>query len=349
MVYKRRFFNLILCLLFPLIVFAQDEVLTNQSILDMMDLGFTSDVIVGKIETSKVTFDTTVEALKVLKEKGVGNEIIIAMMRSHKTTIDKEESMKIKRIGIYVKNENEFQKIYPTVFSGSKTNTLGAALSYGLADAKIKSTLTGERSQNRVQTNLPDFYFYFDTSQSSELSLKANNWWFSFASSPNEFVLVKLKSKGQKRELGIGKVNIYAGNTIGVDEENAVRFYIEELSETEFKVTPVWFLEPGEYCFYYQGVVPMGGYSNQAVFDFSIPKDLELSEVKGRYREGTYVWVLNEGKPKRFLVEECREGKDGLYYGLRKVEGVDKVVDFFVKESECYTTKKELKNALGIE
>lgn len=345
----RRILGVLLGLICSVMVYAQEEVLTNQSILDMMELGFTSDVIVGKIETTKSSFNTTVDALKTLKEKGVGNDIIIAMMRSNKVENDKKEVSKVKKTGIFVKVGEELKKIYPTVFSGSKTNTLGAALSYGLADAKIKSTLSGEHSQNIVSSNSPEFYFHFDISQTSELSLRATNWWFSVASSPNEFVLVKLKSKGKKREMEIGKVNLYAGNSIGVDEKNVIKFDIEHLSDTEFKVTPAWFLEPGEYCFYYQGIVPVGGYSNQAVFDFSIPDDLELAKVKGIYKKGAYVWILKEGEPKQFLIEECREGKDGLYYGLRKVNSTSFEADFFVKESDCYKTKKELKKAMGLE
>ena len=345
----KKIFSVLLGLFWSMVVYAQEEVLTNQSILDMLELGFTNDIIVGKIETSKSSFDTTVDALKALKEKGVGNDIIIAMMHSSKVEKDKNEASKVKRTGIFVKVEEEFQKIYPTVFSGSKTNTLGAALSYGLADAKIKSTLSGEQSQNIVSSNSPEFYFYFDYSQTSELSLRATNWWFSVASSPNEFVLVKLKSKRRKREMEIGKVNLYAGNSIGVDEKSIIKFDIEILNDNEFKVTPAWFLEPGEYCFYYQGIVPVGGYSNQAVFDFSIPDNLELAKVKGLYRKGSYVWVFKEGKPKQFLVEDCRQGKDGFYYGLRKANNSTFEVDFFVKESECYKSKKELKNAFGLE
>lgn len=345
----KKIFSFFLGLLLPILMYAQEEVLTNQSILDMIELGFTNDVIVGKIETSKSSFDTTVDALKTLKEKGVSNEIIIAMMHSRKAAQEKAEVNKVKKTGIYVKIGDDFQKIYPTVFSGSKTNTLGAALSYGLADAKIKSTLSGEHSQNIVHSNSPEFYFYFDYSQTSELSIRATNWWFSVASSPNEFVLVKLKSKGRKREMDIGKVNIYAGNSVGVDEKNVIKFDIEVLSDNEFKVIPAWFLEPGEYCFYYQGIVPVGGYSNQAVFDFSVPDNLELAKVKGLYRKGSYVWILKEGEPKQFLIEECKQGREGFYYGLRKSNSSTFEADFFVKESECYKSKKELKKALGLE
>lgn len=336
--------------LFPLLVWAQEEILTNKSILDMLELGFTSDVVVGKIQTTKSSFDTTVEALKDLKEKGVDNAIIIAMMHSQKTEQEKAKENKTEKTGIYVKSGDEYKKIYPTVFSGTKTNTLGAALTYGLADAQIKSTLNGEHSQNVVENISPEFYFYFDDTHTSELSIRATNWWFSVASSPNEFVLVKLNSKGRKREMEIGKVNLYAGNSVGVDEKNIVKFDIEVLNENVFKVTPVWLLEPGEYCFYYQGIVPVGGYSNQAVFDFSIPYNAKfelLANPTIEDKKGKFVWVYNNGKSKMYVIVECRRGKNELYYGLAKNE--DSPVDFFVKESECYNSKKELKQALGLE
>ncbi len=148
----------------------------------------------------------------------------------------------------------------------------------------------------------------------------------------------------------IGKVNLYAGNSVGVDEKNIVKFDIEVLNENVFKVTPVWLLEPGEYCFYYQGIVPVGGYSNQAVFDFSIPYNAKfelLANPTIEDKKGKFVWVYNNGKSKMYVIVECRRGKNELYYGLAKNE--DSPVDFFVKESECYNSKKELKQALGLE
>lgn len=346
----RRILGVLLGLICSVMVNAQEEVLTNQSILDMMELGFTNDVIVGKIETTKSSFNTTVDALKTLKEKGVGNDIIIAMMRSNKVENDKKEVSKVKKTGIFVKVGEELRKIYPTVFSGSKTNTLGAALSYGLADAKIKSTINGDRSQNVVDTNAPEFYFYFDQVNTSELSLRATNWWFSVASSPNEFVLVKLNSKGRRREMEIGTVNIYAGNSVGVNEKNVVKFDIETLSETEFKVTPSWLLSPGEYCFYYQGIIPVGGYSNQAVFDFSIPENdkYELLDNPRQDKKGEIVWIYRNGKSRQYYIVECKRGKEELFYGLSQNDE-SSWSDFFVKESECYKSKKDLKAALGIE
>ncbi len=61
-------------------VFAQSEKLTNQSISDMIELGFSESIIMTKIQTSEVDFDISMEALKALKEKGVPENIIVAIM-----------------------------------------------------------------------------------------------------------------------------------------------------------------------------------------------------------------------------------------------------------------------------
>ena len=83
----KKVFGFFFGVMLPMMLFAQEEILTNQSILDMMELGFTNDVIVGKIETSKSSFDTTVDALKALKEKGVGNIVKKSLLLWEKKTI----------------------------------------------------------------------------------------------------------------------------------------------------------------------------------------------------------------------------------------------------------------------
>ena len=79
---------LIILLLNFNISFAQNkDVITNNNIIELVELGFKADVIVAKIESSKVAFDTSIKALKILKEKGVDSSILAAMI-SHSTHID---------------------------------------------------------------------------------------------------------------------------------------------------------------------------------------------------------------------------------------------------------------------
>src|SRR5712671_5260299 len=66
--------------------YAADEVLTNASITEMKSLGLGDDVIVGKIKSSTCNFDTSIAALKQLKNAQVSDAIIQAMLAAYKPT-----------------------------------------------------------------------------------------------------------------------------------------------------------------------------------------------------------------------------------------------------------------------
>lgn len=242
---------------------AQESNINNQSVKDMIGLGFSEDIIISKIEGSECDFNTDIEALKALKEAGVSDEILKAMLTVNSNANKEKEEV---RTGIFYNDK----KILPTVFSGTKTNTLGASFSYGIASAKIKSVLNGATSNNVVETTDPTFMFVFSNNSNNAFANASQNWWFTAATSPNEFVLVKLSEKKNKREMNTGKVNVYSGTSIGIDEKYTIPFNIEAINDYTFKVKPKENLESGEYCFFYQGTIPQGGITNQSVFDFSI-------------------------------------------------------------------------------
>src|SRR5262249_14977620 len=55
--------------------------LTNKDIVEMARLGLSETLIVQKINTSKAAFDVSVSALKSLKDSGVSDGVIAAMMQ----------------------------------------------------------------------------------------------------------------------------------------------------------------------------------------------------------------------------------------------------------------------------
>src|SRR5258708_7616673 len=63
------------------------EVLTNASITEMNALGLGDDVIVGKIKASKCDFNTSIAALKKLKEGQVSDAVIQAMLAASKPVV----------------------------------------------------------------------------------------------------------------------------------------------------------------------------------------------------------------------------------------------------------------------
>lgn len=221
--------------------------------------------------------------------------------------------------GIFYQKDGEMTRIHPTTFTGTKINTLGTAFSYGMASTKIKTTMLGATSNNIVDTTLPEFHFFFERKKNES---PTGWWWFSVATSPNQFALVKLNVRGKRRELETGKVNLYAGTSIGVSEESCIKFRIVEINAHEYKVIPESPLEAGgEYCFFYQGTIPQGGYKNQAVFDFSVSKVCKSST----FPVGSFVYVLLGDKIKNCLIKDVTIRNGEAYYtgetsAFKKVE-----------------------------
>lgn len=252
------------------IIYAQETV-TNETIIQMVDLGFDNDTIIDKINTSDTDLDASITALTKLKNAGVTSEVISLILQ-------KEKHNSKSKTGIYYLIEDQKKLIQPSVFSGSNSNAAAQVLVSGFINSKVKAQLPKTRSNNVVKSKNPEFMFIFNPATTEVDNLQSNqgnnnisplDWWFRVASNPNEFALVKLTVKEGKnlREIITGKRNSVSSSS-GIDPRNALPFSIEEVEGNKFKVIPEN-LEPGEYCFIYQGQVPQGR-SNQSVFDFSV-------------------------------------------------------------------------------
>jgi hypothetical protein len=135
---KNLFFTLLLCA-FTNFVTAQ-EVITNESIIQMMDLGFDDTMIIDKIYTSDVKFDATIAGLGALKKAGVSSEVISLVMEKSKQNTK-------SKTGIYFLNEdNEPELIQPAVFSGKNSNQVAQKLVSGFINAKKRHGYLEQRA-----------------------------------------------------------------------------------------------------------------------------------------------------------------------------------------------------------
>jgi len=244
------------------------EKIDNSAVIEMVGAGLDAEVIISLMQNSPVDFSVTPADLATLKEKGVPTSIVAEMIKAK----SKQASIDAQKTGIFFINGNgEEKRILPSVFSGSKTNTVAMSLT-GFANANTKSIINGSESENKVPVSHQEFYFYFAPSQGSLGDIGgASDWWFKQATSPTEFALVELDTgKKNERTLKTGKVNAIAGASLGVNSKDVIDVKVEPVSETLFKVIPAKPLAQGEYCFFYQGTVPQGGYNNQSIFDFSV-------------------------------------------------------------------------------
>jgi len=246
------------------------EVVTNESIIQMKELGFDETIIMSKINASDVDFDASITALSELKKAGVSSEVIALVMQKA------QFSTKSKTGIYYLAADDTTKPILASVFSGTNQNAVAQQLVSGLINAKVKSQLPKRTSNNVINSTKPEFTFIFDPDTGADNMQNYQgekpslfNWWFRVATSPNEFVLVKMRVKKSKnlREVITSKSNMFTSSN-GIDPKASIPFKIETIGNNKFTVVPER-LEPGEYCFIYQGNVP-NGRTNQSVFDFSI-------------------------------------------------------------------------------
>jgi hypothetical protein len=164
-------------------LFAADEVLTNASITEMKSLGLGDEVIVGKIKTSICKFDTSIAALKQLKDAQVSDAIIQAMLAAAKPAApappgDPNDPVALHDPGVYLYQEvggkKSMTKIEPSNFGETKRNVSFFAM-YGGSE-KARAVMTPAKSDLQL-TAQPIFYFYFEKTQSglSDLGKSATN------------------------------------------------------------------------------------------------------------------------------------------------------------------------------
>ena len=132
------------------------EVVTNESIIQMKELGFDETIILSKINSSDVDFDSSISALSKLKESGVSSEVIALVMQKA------QFSTKSKTGIYYLGDDDTLKPILASVFSGTNQNAAAQQLVSGLINAKVKSQLPKRTSNNVISSRSPEFTFIFD-------------------------------------------------------------------------------------------------------------------------------------------------------------------------------------------
>lgn len=262
--------------------FAQDgsEVLTNDNVITMVKAGLPASIIVNKIRASKTNFNTNTDELIRLQQGHVPTEIINAMVEAstHASSVtssigagdarkgDPNDPTAAHDAGIYLYQEKDGQKkmvqLEPSTSKQTKTGGfLASAVTYGIAKIKFKAALAGQNASLQMTEARPVFYFYFEVKNSG---LSTSSY---YATSPNEFVLVKLDTKQNSREVIVSQANAFGAQS-GTMDKAARDFAYEKIAPGVYKVTPKADLLEGEYGFYNGGGAgPSGG---AKIFDFGV-------------------------------------------------------------------------------
>lgn len=238
---------------------AQDEMMTNDEVISLAKAGLSPSIIIGKIRTSKSNFDLSTDSLIKLKQAGVSDDIVAAMLeaKSGRSTAaaagpsmsgDPNDPMAKHNYGIYLYEEKEgarkMTQLAPNVSAQNRTGgTFTSSLTYGIGKVKIKSNLPGRNANLQIKETQPVFYFYLD------ISSGGLNTASGVPSTPNEFAMIRFNQRSDNREVTIGKMNAFGGKG-GLSDEYVVQFTSQDLGNGVFKITPTAPLTKGEYAFY---------------------------------------------------------------------------------------------------
>lgn len=273
-----------------------NEIVTNKTIIDLKGAGISKDIIKTMISSANCKFETDAQSVIKLKKAGVEDEVITAMIEKMNGTTSKTttktsaaktisepavttnsapvvNALKREGSGIYQRSGSGISELEPTVYSQAKqSGNFVRGISGGFAKSTTKMSVSGARANLQVTEKKPVFYFVFNITSEDKGINSQTPLWFTNASSPNEFMLVKfLTGKDNKvREVVVASGNDYSGTAQGVDDKQKISFKYTRLEKGIYEIYFEEDLQPGEYCFMYAGSMSVNGVSNPKVYDFGM-------------------------------------------------------------------------------
>ncbi len=240
------------------------QTMNSDAVVKLQSAGVSDSVIIGMINASPCSFDTSTDGVIALKNAGVHDTVVLAIINRMNALAhprapyiaapppapdDPDDPMAPHDAGVYLMagapdGKPKMVFIDRVGESAMKvSNLMGAAFSFGAAKMKLKAQIPGPHAALRTTQNRPVFYMYFpDTSSFAAFG------GFPMVSSPNQFSLQLLDEQKDDRETVIASVGI-TGGSIGADQKKAVAFTTDRIRSSVYKITPSADLKPGEYAF----------------------------------------------------------------------------------------------------
>ncbi|MGO9307310.1 MAG: hypothetical protein ACLP3R_26975 [Candidatus Korobacteraceae bacterium] len=254
--------------------------LTNHDIIAMVQMGLSEDVITAKIreaaasDPGALSFDTSVEGLKALKEAKVPDAVMKVMINPGAAPVavvavaapmTMDPNLPPPEVGVYWKDGAKFVLIQGQALTNMKAGgRAGSFFTDGIRNQHWDSVLEGKTSRNIVSEHRPTFYLYVPDGTDS-----------------SDYVLIKLNRKGNRREFQVGSFGGITGGKSGVKRDKELAFKAEHVGIRTYKLALEADLPVGEYGFFMgtgqsntmagaRGGNRSGGAAGGRIYDFSI-------------------------------------------------------------------------------
>jgi hypothetical protein len=200
----------------------QDTDMDNARVVQLTKTGLDDDIIIAKIKTAHVKFSLGDNDLMDLKKAGVSPKVIAAMLDASVLTSP------------VVKVDGNTVELH-TLGQAKTGGRLGSMMTGGLKSVKQKAYLQGQHAAV-VASGSPNI----------EIELPPND-------TVDNYILLRMDAKGDRRELETGSVGGTVGGKTGVRAEDVIKTSAEPLGGRRFKITSQEALKGGEYILYVEG------------------------------------------------------------------------------------------------
>ena len=234
------------------------QMLTIDQIGALKSAGIGDDAIIAKIRSSGTHYDLTTDQMIQMKKTGISGPVMAALMTSNASgpnySVDSPDPLIPHAAGVYLlsgQNGASMERIDATISDQAKTGGIwGYALTGGIASASVKASIQNEHARTRTGAGTPTFYMFFDESNPDA---KGSSVWQgnqATVTSPGEFSLVRFAAKDGHREARVGSMNIGGAKT-GVMDKDRIPFDYQVVRPGVYRVSIRKPLDKGEYGFIY--------------------------------------------------------------------------------------------------
>ena len=231
------------------------EVLTNDSVIQMIKAGLPEAVVIGKIKSTATKFDLKTDSLVSLKKAGVSDKVLEAMVASGSGSAPTTGAMPAPPAPAMaagaLKNTDVIYQLVGGKYVEMFATSANLETNMAFFQSKSEVVLEGKRAQYRTTDKQPVFLSTYSSTDAPLVRLKPGD-----------------DHNDRNLKIGSGAFMPFGGTQkMGVRNEDKIPVTIERDPRGFYKVTPSAALPPGEYGF----ILATGfGAGSGKIYDFGV-------------------------------------------------------------------------------
>lgn len=231
------------------------EVLTNDSVIQMIKAGLPEAVVIAKIKSTATKFDLKTDSLVSLKKAGVSDKVLEAMVAAGSSSAPTTGAMPAPPAPAMaagaLKNTDVIYQLVGGKYVEMFATSANLETNMAFFQSKSEVVLEGKKAQYRTTDKQPVFLSTYSSTDAPLVRLKQGD-----------------DHNDRNLKIGSGAFMPFGGTQkMGVRNEDKIPVTIERDPRGFYKVTPSAALPPGEYGF----ILATGfGAGSGKIYDFGV-------------------------------------------------------------------------------